>query len=145
MVAPIATLLAYIGGLIAWVMAYTGTCTGDVADNLFVAIFSLPFYAAALAALAFARSYKATLVTTLLLLPLLLWQAAFAMNLTFRILALGQTACEVLWGPPYGLDGSEHSYIVLWCTMGLGLPAALAFMIWYQLKRGSRSAAREPH
>jgi hypothetical protein len=135
MSAPIATLLAYIGGFIAWIMAYSGTCTGDVADNLFVAILSFPFYVASLSVLALGRSHRATLVAALLLTPLILWQAAFSMNLTFRILALGWTACEVLWGPPYGPDGSELTYVVLWSTMGFGLPTALALLVWHQSRR----------
>ena len=129
---PIAFLFATIGGVIAWVMAYTGTCTGDVADNLFAAILALPFYAAALATLAFTRNFRATLLTALILSPLLLWQAAFALTLAFHILALGQTACEALHGPPYGPDGSEMTYVILWLTLGLGLPMALAALLWLQ-------------
>lgn len=86
----------------------------------------------ALILLAIATPRRMAFLTTLLLSPLVLWQAAFALNLGFRILALDQTACEILWGPPYGRDASEITYAILWLGTGLGFPVLLALSLWHK-------------
>lgn len=126
----LAVVFALLGGLIAVTGAQTGTCTGNDAGNLFLLIFALPFYAIALGLALFAMSARAILATALLLSPLLLWQAAFALNLGFRIVVLDQTACEILWRAPYGPDGSELTYALLWLGTGLGFPVLLALALW---------------
>jgi len=77
-----------------------------------------------------ARNADATLFPA----PLRLWQAAFALNLSGRILAFDATACEVLWRLRYGRDGNEFIHAILWLATGLGLPGLLALTLWLRWK-----------
>ncbi len=128
----LALVLSLIGGINALLAAHAGTCTMSDAGHLGGILFSIPFYAVALIFLAIHTPRRMAFLTTLLLSPFLLWQAAFALNLGFRILALDQTACEILWGPPYGRDGSEITYAILWLGTGLGFPVLLALSLWHK-------------
>lgn len=56
------------------------------ASHLGGILFSIPFHAAALVLLPIEAPRRMALLTALLLFPLLLWQAAFALNLGFPAL-----------------------------------------------------------
>jgi hypothetical protein len=137
----VAVTLAYLGGLNAFAAGAVGTCTGNVADNLFGIMLFLPFYALALALIARGMPIRAAQVSSVLILPLLIWQGWVAVNLSIRILAFGATACEALWRAPYGTDGNELSYVALWLGTGLGVPLLMALILW----QGRAGAGRASH
>ena len=127
----IVVFLIYIGGGIAWVSHDTGTCTGNVADQLNLILLSFPLYIVAAICFAFIRERWEAKLTFSAVLPVVLWQAGFAIWFSFQVLFLNATACDVLFGAPYGADGSEVRYVVQWLSAGLGLPV---FLVWRLLR-----------
>jgi hypothetical protein len=130
MLPSIAVLTVYIGGFFALAAISTGTCTMNDAGQLVILVLSIPFYAIAAVCLAKTRSPRNVLIAYIISSPVLVWQAGFAGKLSVQILAYGASACEVLRGGPYGLDGKEDFYVTLWLVVGLGLPLIMTVILW---------------
>ena len=122
-------ILGYLGGVIAFTSAYTGTCTQNVADQLNLVILSIPFYLAAGFGFYRIKLIWVATLASLTLAPLIIWQGAFAVWLAAQLFA-GVSACDVLFGGAYGLDGNEVRYAALWLIAGLGLPGLLALRMF---------------
>jgi hypothetical protein len=130
MLLSIAVLAIYIGGFFALMAISAGTCTMGDAGQLAMLVISIPFYAIATICSAKISSPRNVLIAYIISLPVLIWQAGFAVKLSVQILALGASACEVLHGPPYEMDGDEYSYVTLWLLVGLGLPLIMTVILW---------------
>lgn len=125
----IAVFTVYIGGFFALMAISVGTCTMDDAGQLRILAISIPFYAIAVICVAMTRNPRGVLIAYVASLPVLTWQAGFAIKLSVWILAFGASACEVLKGEPYGMDGHENTYLALWLIVGLGLPLILTVVL----------------
>ena len=130
MLPTIAVLAVYLGGFLALSSVSTGTCTMGDAGQLFMIVISIPFYAIATVCAAKITKPRNVLIAYIISLPVLIWQAAFAIKLAVQILAFGASACDVLQGGPYSMDGSELIYVKLWLLVGLGLPLIMTVILW---------------
>lgn len=130
MLPSIAVLAVYLGGFFAVMAISAGTCTMNDAGQLAILVVSIPFYAIATACVAKISSPRNVLIAYVISSPILIWQAGFAVKLSVQILAFGASACEVLQGAPYGMDGREHHYVTLWLIVGLGLPLIMTVILW---------------
>lgn len=129
-VLPIIAILAtYLGGLLAFSLARTGTCTMGDAGQLGSIALAMPFYAVTAICTMFSRSHRTITIICVAVLPVLLWQTAFALNLIVRIWAFGSSACEILNGLPYEHDGNETFYATLWLLVSLCLPIVFAIRL----------------
>ena len=130
MLPSLAVLTVYIGGFFALVAVSAGTCTMNDAGQLVILVVAIPFYAIATVCVAKISRPKNALIAYIISLPVLIWQAGFAIKLSVQILVLGASAYEVLQGAPYGMDGHEHFYVTLWLLVGLGLPLIVTAILW---------------
>lgn len=130
MVLPIIAIFATcLGGLLALSLARTGTCTMGDAGQLGSIVLAMPFYAVTTFCTIFSKSHRAITTICVAVLPVLLWQTAFALNLMVRIWVFGSSACEVLTGLPYEHDGNETFYVALWLLVSLSLPIVFAIRL----------------
>ena len=96
-------------------------------------VISIPFYLLAVIGLSQTRYLKAATIACGPVFLFLLWQAAFAIRLSFDILVYSFSACEVLEGTPCEDSGDEITFAVLWPIVALGTVAALTLV--YSLRR----------
>ncbi len=129
MLAIIGVLAGYVGGFIAFLSPRIGTCTQNVADELTALAFAVPFYVVTAICVGTIKNRGTALTVCFVLVPVLLWQAIFAIEFSVRVVLFGASACEVLQGAPYGMDGNELGYVALWLSVSLGLPFVLAFLL----------------
>jgi hypothetical protein len=103
----------------------TGTCTGNDAGQLGLIVLSIPRYF--LAAFSFARvpRRRVKYLIALAILPAAIWQVLFSTWLAFHLIFLDASACRLLFGGTYGLDGKEVWYAILWLLPLLAVPFAL--------------------
>lgn len=131
--AIISVLAFYLGALTALLARVVGTCTQGEADRLWGVVISIPFYLIAVIGLSQTRYLKAATIACGPVFLFLLWQAAFAIRLSFDILVYSFSACEVLEGTPCEDSGDEITFAVLWPIVALGTVAALTLV--YSLRR----------
>lgn len=119
----------YAGAANSLLSRFAGTCTQGDAERLFGIVISAVLYVLALATMRASTKERTVVILIVPILPILVWQAWFSIQLSFGILALGRSACDVLEGPPAGfpMSGSEVFYSVAWpltsCGVLLGLVA----------------------
>ena len=101
---------------------------GDAGQLVSIAL-AIPFYAATTICTILSKSHRAITIICVAVLPVLLWQTAFALNLAVRVWVFGSSACEVLTGSPYEHDGQETFYVALWLLVSFWLPIAFAIRL----------------
>jgi uncharacterized membrane protein YccF (DUF307 family) len=118
-------VLTYAAAVWAYISYGAGTCTGNDAGQLNLVVLSVALYF--LAAFGFARVQKGRVLymTLLAILPAVLWQVVFSTWLAIHLLILDTSACSLAFGGPYGFDGHEVRYAVLWLLPLLAAPFAL--------------------
>lgn len=125
MISAIITVLAlYLGLLNSFLARFAGTCTQGDADRLYGIVVSVPFFVLALLCLSRTNHPKGTMIVCLPALPLMLWQAWFAVEISFGVLAHKLSACQVIEGVPYEYSGGEIKFAILWPVVILGTLAA---------------------
>lgn len=71
-------------------------------------------------------------------LILMLWQAAFAAELSFGILVHDFSACQILEDMPQGYSGHEVTFAVLWPAVIFGALGAIAMVYFIRRSRAPR-------
>ena len=97
----------------------------------------IPFYLLAVIGLLRTKYLRATTIACSPVFVFTLRQAAFAIRLSFAILAYGSSACEVLEGIPYPDSGDEIAFAILWPLMAFGTLTAVTLV--YILRRPQNS------
>jgi hypothetical protein len=72
-------------------------------------------------------------------LILMLWQAAFAAELSFGIFVHEFSACQVLQDMPQGYSGHEVTFAVLWPAVIFGTLGAIAMVYLIRRSRTPRT------
>ena len=125
-----AIILLYFGGLNAWLSRFAGTCTMGSADQLGGLGVVLICYALALGLLWRARPGRVAWGILLLLAPGLGWHAWEGALFAWGVVVQGQSACTMLVGAEYGMDGSEMTFVVLWLLAAWLLPGLILWRLW---------------
>jgi hypothetical protein len=125
----IATGFLYFGGANAFLSRYAGTCTQDVADQLVGLWVVLLAYGAALALLWRGPPGRIGLVLLLPVGAVMLWHGAEGLRFAWGVFMQGASACSLLVDPPYGHDGREAQFALLWLLCGIVLPAMLLWRV----------------
>ena len=123
----IAVVLIYIGLANAFLAVSVGTCTQGQASQLGGIALSLFLYFLAGGNLV---RFGARMWTFYALVPaalLIVYQAGFALRLSFGFVLFGTSACETLSGMEFEMDGNEALYSFLWLVATIGLSA---FLVW---------------
>ena len=128
--------LLYFGALNAFLSRYAGTCTQNAADHLAGLWLVLISYLLALAFLWRIRQEGGSLLLMAPLVPILLWHATEGVRFAWGVIVEGQSACSLLVSPPFGMDGRETLFVVLWLLAGLVLPLLLGWRLWQNRHAG---------
>lgn len=118
--AVISVLALYLGALNSVLARFVGTCTQGDADRLFGIVLSAPLFSLFLFGLWRARFFRSTGILCLPAFLVLVWQAEFAVRLSYGILVQKLSACAVLEGTAYEYSGSETAFAALWPLVVLG-------------------------
>jgi hypothetical protein len=132
-----AVLLLYFGAANAWLSRYAGTCTQNTADQLGGLGLVLICYTLALGLLWRARPGLVAGGLMVALLPVLIWHAWEGARFAFGVLVQGQSACTMLVGYEYGMDGREITFAVLWLLAAWAVPGLI---LWRLLRNRRRLA-----
>jgi hypothetical protein len=125
-----AIALLYFGALNALLSRYAGTCTQDAADHLGGLWVVLICYVLALTLLWRARPVRWTLVLIAPVVQIMLWHAAEGLRFAWGVFVDGQSACSLLVSAPFGMDGRETEFALLWLVAGLILPVMMLGRLW---------------
>lgn len=109
----------YLGALNTVLARVAGTCTQGDADRLLGVMVSAVLYLFALGAMKMSGSERRIIWFILPVIPVLLWQAVFALRLSYEVLWLDASACTVLEGVPYPMSGHEPFVAVAWPAMAI--------------------------
>jgi hypothetical protein len=131
--AVIAIVAFYLGLLNTILARFAGTCTQGDADRLWGVAISIPLFLVAVIALSRTSYVRATVSVCIPAFLLMLWQAVFAAELSFKVLVLNSSACEVLDGLPQIHDGDEFAFAFLWPIAIFG--TLMAMVSVYFLRR----------
>lgn len=101
---------------------------GDAGQLVSIAL-AIPFYGVTTICAIFCKSHRAISIICVGILPVLIWQTAFTLNLAVRVWVFGSSTCEVLIGSPYEQDSQETFYVALWSLVSLWLPIAFAIRL----------------
>lgn len=74
------------------------------------------------------QKLRGTMIVCLPALLLMLWQGAFAVELSFGVLFQNFSACQVFEGVPYQYSGNEVKFAFLWPVVIFGTLAATAMV-----------------
>lgn len=131
-------LTLYLGLLNTFLARYAGTCTQDDAARLWGILLSAPLFLLTALCLARTKHLGGAMIACLPGLLLMLWQGAFAIELSFGILVQQLGACEILERGPYGYDGHEITFAILWPAVMFGALGAIAMVYVIRRSRASR-------
>ncbi len=118
--AVVSVLGLYLGALNSVLSRFVGTCTQGDADRLFGIVLSAPLFGFFLLGLWRTRYFRSTGILCLPAFLVLVWQAEFAVRLSYGIAVQRLSACTVLEGTAYGYSGSETTFAALWPLIVLG-------------------------
>lgn len=136
MILAIASVLAfYLGLLNTFLARFAGTCTQGDADRLWGILISVPFFLLAVFCLARTKHPGGAMIVCLPGLILLLWQGAFAVELSIGVLVHDFSACQVLQHMPQEYSGHEVTFAVLWPAVILGTLGAIAIVYFVRRSR----------
>lgn len=120
----------YAGSFNAVFARSVGTCTQGSADELFIGpYYSIVLYAIALIAMKLSRQERSVLIGIAPVILVVLWQMLFALQMSYQLLWVGISACELKISLPYRLDGRETAIAISWLAMALTVLLGL-WIVW---------------
>lgn len=134
-----ACLALYVGLLNTLLARHAGTCTQGDADRLFGIVLSAPFFLLTVLCLARTKHLGGAMIVCLPGLMLMLWQGAFAAELSFGILVHGFSACQILQDMPQAYSGHELTFAILWPTVMFCALGAIAIVYFIRRSRAPRT------
>lgn len=122
-----------VGGMALWLgalnafLSWTGeTCTGGAADSLYGWIITLPLYVLGWAVMPKRGGNPVTIVSIAALPAVVMaFVAIWTASLFF-----GESACNLITGLPFEMDGRESAFAVAWSASSLAFWIGLAFALY---------------
>ncbi len=121
--------LFYLGALNTHLARFVGTCTQGGADNLAGIVLTAILYIVAIMTMIASRRERRVLLAIIPVIPVLAWQTVFSVRLAYGLLWKGLSACQVLIGGAYPMDGKEFFFGIAWITVTL-LTLVSLVVIW---------------
>ncbi len=113
----------YVAALIAYAAPDMGTCTQGDADQLVLVILAAPAQLVGILGVVMAKSIRWAALACLPIIPVLIWQLAFALRLAKSLVIDGVSACGFLMNDvDWEYDGNEAFYAKLWFAVCVVLP-----------------------
>lgn len=118
-------ILTYAAAIWAYISYGAGTCTGNDAGQLNLVVLSVGLYFLAAVSLSRVQRGRVYFLTVLAISPAVLWQMIFSTWVAFHLILLGTSACSLVFGGPYSVDGHEVRYAILWLLPLLAVSFAI--------------------
>ena len=140
----VSLLAFYLGDLNILAARFAGTCTQGDAGRLYGVIYSILFYSAAIFFMRKSGRERTILLIVSPLLPIFVWQTLFSFRLSYELLWIGASACDVLEGMSlsYPADGGEIIFAISWPLMAIAVVIGI-LAVW--MNRASSGAETAPY